>query len=154
MPGLDDFKGTVCHSSFWPAEGIDYTGKRVAVIGTGASGVQCIQEMGPVAKQLTVYQRTPNLALPMGRRNLTAEEQNAMKYLYPKIHDFREKCFAGFHYDLLERNTFGDTPEERRKHFDYLWNDLQGFGLWLGGYKVCSSVSKCWQRLISSSCSL
>jgi len=135
VPGLDDFKGTVCHSSFWPAEGIDYVGKRVAVIGTGASGVQCIQEMGPVAKQLTVYQRTPNLALPMGRRDLTAEEQNRQKHLYPTIHDMREKCFAGFHYDLLERNTFGDTPEERRAHFDHLWDDIQGFGLWLGGYK-------------------
>ena len=51
-------------------------------------------------------------------------------------HNMRELCFAGFHYDLLERNTFGDTPEERRKHFDYLWDERQGFGLWLGGYKV------------------
>lgn len=98
--------------------------------------------MGPVATNLTVYQRTPNLALPMGRRDLTAEEQNAMKYMYPKIHDMRERCFAGFHYDLLERNTFGDTPEERRKHFDHLWDEVQGFGLWLGGYKVRSAGVK------------
>ena len=59
-------------------EGIDYVGKRVAVIGTGASGVQIIQEMGAVASQLTVYQRTPNLALPMGRKDLTVDEQNKL----------------------------------------------------------------------------
>lgn len=92
-----------------------------------------IQEMAPTASQLTVYQRTPNLALPMGKRALTAEEQNATKFLYPKIHDLRERCFAGFHYDLCERNTFDDTPEEREAHFEGLWK-MAGFGLWLGGY--------------------
>lgn len=113
MPGLDSFQGVIHHSSFWPAEGVDFENKRVAVIGTGASGVQMIQEMAPTATQLTVYQRTPNLALPMGKRPLTAEEQNASKSMYPKIHDLRERCFAGFHYDLCERKTFDDTPEER-----------------------------------------
>lgn len=67
----------------------------MAVIGTGASGVQMIQEMAPVAEKLTVYQRTPNLALPMGRRELTKEEQDYNKPIYPLIHDMREKCFAG-----------------------------------------------------------
>jgi len=133
VPGLDSFKGVIHHSSFWPAEGVDFANKRIAVIGTGASGVQMIQEMAPTATQLTVYQRTPNLALPMGKRALTAEEQNATKYMYPKIHDLRERCFAGFHYDLCERNTFDDTPEEREALFESLWKQA-GFGLWLGGY--------------------
>lgn len=155
VPGLDDFKGQVCHSSFWqvkgkeeeeprrnadfqlcrPAEGIDYKDKRVAIIGTGASGVQMIQEMTPTAAQVTVYQRTPNLSLPMGRRDLTREEQDAQKPMYPTIHEAREHCFAGFHYDLLERNTFDDSPEERREHFEKLWK-AAGFHLWLAGYKV------------------
>ena len=134
IPGLDSFKGTIHHSSFWPAEGVDYKGKRVAIIGTGASGVQMIQEMGKTVSQLTVYQRTPNLALPMGKRDLTVEEQNQDKPSYPYIHAMREKCFAGFHYDLNERNTFDDTPEEREAFFAKLWKQA-GFALWLGGYK-------------------
>jgi cation diffusion facilitator CzcD-associated flavoprotein CzcO len=131
---MDKFAGTMCHSSFWPNEGIDYVGKRVAVIGTGASGVQMIQEMGPVAEQLDVYQRTPNLALPMGKRDLTKEEQDRLKPYYPEILAYRERCFAGFHYDLCERDTFDDSPEDREKHFDKLWKQA-GFALWLGGYK-------------------
>lgn len=51
VPGLDSFKGEIHHSSFWPSAGVDYVGKKVAVIGTGASGVQMIQEMGPVAEK-------------------------------------------------------------------------------------------------------
>lgn len=142
MPGLDTFKGEITHSSFWPVEGIDYVGKRVAVIGTGASGVQIIQEMGAVASQLTVYQRTPNLALPMGRKDLTAEEQNKLKPFYPEIHAMRERCFAGFHYDLNERNTFDDTPEEREAFLEKLWKQ-SGFALWLGGYKDYLFDEKC-----------
>jgi len=61
--------------------------------------------MGPTASHLDVYQRTPNLALPMGKRDLSKEEQDALKPLYPKIHNLRELCFAGFDYDLLERDT-------------------------------------------------
>lgn len=134
MPGLDSFKGEIHHSSFWPATGVDFANKRCAVIGTGASGVQIIQEMGGTATSLTVYQRTPNLALPMGRKDLTPEQQNVFKPLYPEIHEMRERCFAGFHYDLLERNTFDDTPEEREATLEKVW-EKKGFSLWLGGYK-------------------
>lgn len=142
VPGLDDFKGIIHHSSFWPTEPVNFVGKKVAVIGTGASGVQIIQEMGAVAKQLTVYQRTPNLALPMGRKDLTAEEQNRLKPFYPEIHAMRERCFAGFHYDLNERNTFDDTEEERTAFFEKLWKQ-SGFALWLGGYKDYLFDMKC-----------
>lgn len=97
--------------------------------------------MGAKASQLTVYQRTPNLALPMGRRHLTAEEQNKLKPFYPEIHAMRERCFAGFHYDLNERNTFDDTPEERQAFLETLWKQA-GFALWLGGYKDYLFVDK------------
>ena len=131
---LETFKGVIHHSSFWPEEGLPFDGKRVAVIGTGASGVQIIQEMGATASELTVYQRTPNLALPMGRRSLSKEEQDNLKPFYPEILAYRERCFAGFHYDLNERNTFDDSPEEREAFFEDLWKRA-GFSLWLGGYK-------------------
>jgi cation diffusion facilitator CzcD-associated flavoprotein CzcO len=80
--GIDDFQGIVHHSSFWPDMNIDVRGKKCAVIGTGASGVQITQAWGPVAGELKVFQRTPNLAVPMRKRSLTAKEQNDTKVFY------------------------------------------------------------------------
>jgi cation diffusion facilitator CzcD-associated flavoprotein CzcO len=131
---MDKFKGVIHHSSFWPPEDVDVKGKRVAVVGTGASGVQIAQEWGPQVEKMTVFMRTPNLALPMGKRDMTKAEQEALRPYYPQMLDLRERCFAGFTYDFLERNTFDDTPEEREATFDALWKRA-GFGLWLGGYK-------------------
>ena len=66
MQGLEDFGGLAFHTAEWPKDqDIDFRGKRVGVLGTGASGVQVIQELGPIVEHLTVFQRTPNLALPM-----------------------------------------------------------------------------------------
>jgi len=132
--GLENFKGICHHSSFWPPEDVDVKGKRVAVIGTGASGVQITQEWGPQVEKLTLFQRTPNLALPMGKRDLTKEEQIAQLPCYPQLLELRERCFAGFTYDFYEHNTFDDTPEEREAWFENLW-ERKGFALWLGGYK-------------------
>jgi cation diffusion facilitator CzcD-associated flavoprotein CzcO len=131
---MENFRGIMHHSSFWPPEDVDVRDKRVAVIGTGASGVQIIQEWGPNVKHLTVFQRTPNLAIPMGKRDMTAKEQEELMPTYPQLFDMRERCFAGFTYDFNERNTFDDTPEEREAFFESLWK-RGGFALWLGGYK-------------------
>jgi len=131
---MDKFQGVVHHSSFWPPEDVDVKGKRVAVVGTGASGVQIAQEWGPIAEHLTLFQRTPNLTLPMGKRPMSKEEQDALRPAYAQMMDLRERCFAGFLYDFNEKNTFDDTPEEREAFFEKLWKQ-QGFALWLGGYK-------------------
>ncbi|KUJ16448.1 cyclohexanone monooxygenase [Mollisia scopiformis] len=131
---MDKFKGVVHHSSFWPPEDVDVKGKRVAVVGTGASGVQIAQEWGPIADHLTLFQRTPNLALPMGKRPMSKEEQDALRPAYSQMMDLRERCFAGFLYDFNEKNTFDDNEEEREALFEKLWKQ-QGFALWLGGYK-------------------
>ncbi|KAJ7168310.1 cyclohexanone monooxygenase [Mycena crocata] len=136
-PGIDSFKGYISHSSFWPEENIDIAGKRCAVIGTGASGVQISQEWGPKIGQnghLKVFQRTPNLALPMGKKPLTAEEQNQTKKFYPQLLKYREQCFGGLLCDFHEKTTFEDTAEEREKYYQKLWNQ-GGFSFWLGTYK-------------------
>ena len=70
----------------------------------------------------------------MGRRELTKQEQDFNKPGYRYIHELREQTFAGFHYDLCERNTFDDNEKEREEFFTQLWKQ-QGFALWLGGYK-------------------
>lgn len=112
---LDKFWGTVHHSSSWPHEVVDTVGKRIGVIGNGASGVQVAQELGPDAKYLCVFHRTSNLALPMRRKMLCAEDQNKAKAKYPNLYDLRERCFGGFAYEWDERNTLSNAPEEREK---------------------------------------
>lgn len=134
FPGLDRFQGTIHHSSFWPTEGVDTTDKRVAVIGTGASGVQITQELGPTAKELIVFHRTPNLALPMRRKILYPGQQATRKGMYPQLYDLRERCFAGFSYEWDERNTLSNTPEEREAFWESLWAK-GGFRFWVGNYK-------------------
>ncbi|KAK3696421.1 hypothetical protein LTR37_017992 [Vermiconidia calcicola] len=132
--GMENFKGEIHHSSFWPQEGIDFKDKKVAVIGTGATGIQLSQEVGQMAASTTVFQRTPNLCLPMRQRKVTAEEQNNAKDTYPDYFKHRMTTFAGFPYDFSEKNTFDDTPEEREKFYQKLW-DNGGFEYWLATYK-------------------
>lgn len=62
--GLKSYKGEWYQTSKWPADGVDFQGKRIAIIGTGATGVQIVPKLAPVAKELTVFQRTPNYVLP------------------------------------------------------------------------------------------
>ena len=131
---MDKFKGVIHHSSFWPDYEVDAKNKRCAVIGTGASGVQIVQAWGPVAGDLKVFQRTPNLAVPMRRRSLTTEEQERGKKWYPELFKYREKNYAGFLYDWYEKNTFDDTPEEREAFYEKVWSE-GGFRYWVALYK-------------------
>ncbi|CRG86870.1 Cyclopentanone 1,2-monooxygenase [Talaromyces islandicus] len=133
-PGIDRFKGVIHHSSFWPDEEVDVKNKRCAVIGTGASGVQIVQAWGPVAGEVKVFQRTPNLAIPMRRRTLTPEDQGRKKVLYPELFRLRETTFAGFHYDWQEKNTVDDSPEQRDALYEQAWTD-GGFRYWVALYK-------------------
>ena len=133
-PGIDKFKGIIHHSSFWPDEEIPVEGKKCAIIGTGATGVQLTQAWGPKAGHLKVFQRTPNLTVPMRQRVLTVEEQEIAKKWYPELLRLREHCFGGFLYGFSEKNTFDDTPEEREAFYEKLWQD-GGFRYWLGNYK-------------------
>jgi len=131
---MDKFKGVVHHSSFWPDEKIDVKNKRCAVIGTGASGVQIVQAWGPEAGEVKVFQRTPNLAIPMRRKTFTVKEHEQKKHYYPELFKLRETSFAGFHYDWHEKNTFDDTPEEREAFYEKKWSE-GGFRYWVGVYK-------------------
>ncbi|KAJ9499368.1 hypothetical protein LTR99_008656 [Exophiala xenobiotica] len=132
--GIDNFQGVCHHSSFWPDLNIDVSDKKCCVIGTGASGVQIVQKWGPNVGSLKVFQRTPNLAVPMRKRALTAKEQNEQKPMYPELFNLREKCFGGFLYTFSEKGTFEETPAEREAFYNKLWTD-GGFRFWLGNYK-------------------
>lgn len=90
IPGLESFAGEVHHTGRWPQEGLDLKGKRVGVLGTGASGVQVIQTCGSEVAHLTAFQRTPNMALPMPNRPLDHAENTRMKETYPELFAKRE----------------------------------------------------------------
>jgi cation diffusion facilitator CzcD-associated flavoprotein CzcO len=72
-PGLSDYQGYICHSSFWPDEGVNMKGKRVAVVGSGATGVQIAQSAAKEASELTVFIRTPNTCIPMKQSLINPE---------------------------------------------------------------------------------
>ena len=133
IPGLDTFKGVMYHTARWPQNGYDLTGKRIGVIGTGASGVQVIQEAAPIAEHLTVFQRTPMLALPMRQRPLSAEENAKDKETYAERMASRNNSFAGFDFDFLDRGALDDSDEERHTVYEKMW-ETGGFISWLGTY--------------------
>ncbi|KAH0582400.1 hypothetical protein H2248_010344 [Termitomyces sp. 'cryptogamus'] len=124
IPGLDTFRGTMHHTALWPQAGVDITRKRIGVLGTGCSGVQVIQEAGPIASHLTVFQRTPNFAVPMmNERPLSMAAQNKMKEeLYPILFKRRQQTFGGFQFDRIPRGVFDMSPEERYFFFNDLWS--------------------------------
>ncbi|WP_067672763.1 flavin-containing monooxygenase [Nocardia miyunensis] len=84
FPGLDSFRGQIFHTGQWPHEGVDFSGKKVAVIGTGSSGIQAIPKIAEQAGHLTVFQRTPAFSLPARNRPLTAAEVAEFKASYPE----------------------------------------------------------------------
>jgi len=137
IKGLSSFHGDVFHTAVWPQWGVNLKNKRIAVIGTGASGIQTIQELGPKAAHLTIYQRTPNYCLPMNQRLLDPKEEEEKKKRGEYEEAFKKlyTTFAGFTYDFQERNTFDDTPEQREEFFEELMIKQGGFRFWLNTYK-------------------
>ncbi|KAL0573033.1 hypothetical protein V5O48_008926 [Marasmius crinis-equi] len=127
--GLETFQGVCHHTSAWPQEGVPLEGKRVAVIGTGASGVQVIQEIGPIVGHLTVFQRTPNLALPMGQAKLDREMQQKRKKLYPIFYRRRLQTITdevllrvGCDFNPYPCDFSSVSLEERRLFWEDLWS--------------------------------
>jgi cation diffusion facilitator CzcD-associated flavoprotein CzcO len=131
--GVENFGGEWHHTGLWPQEGLDFTGKRVGVVGTGASGVQVIQEASQQAAHLTVFQRTPVLALPMQQQRYTKESYRRLKEEYATAVSKRGETFAGFHYDLIDKSALEVAPEERQATYERLWAE-GGFAPWLGTY--------------------
>jgi cyclohexanone monooxygenase len=105
------------------------SGRRVAVIGTGASAVQVIQEAAPVAAHLTVFQRTAMLALPMQQKQLDAATQDRMKAGYPAIYKRREQNFGGYEYEGVGKSALEVSAEERRALYEDRWA-AGGFSFW------------------------
>ncbi|MEO0566321.1 MAG: NAD(P)/FAD-dependent oxidoreductase [Pseudomonadota bacterium] len=133
IDGIDTFKGKSIHTSRWPEGGIDFTGKRVAVVGTGATAVQVIPLVSLQAKELTVFQRTPAYCVPARNGQVDPEVVKSRKENYDDIAENVRNSFFGFDFTFLEGSIFDATPEERKANFDAIW-ERGGFEFWLGNY--------------------
>lgn len=134
FPGLKDYKGQVFHSSFFP-EDLDLKGKRVGLVGTGATAVQITQEVAKQAERLTIFMRRPSLCLPAGQRPVSqAENQSWHIYLHSILGTARETSTNGFlPVPVPAENTLDVPPEEREKYWESLWSG-GGFRFWVGNY--------------------
>src|SRR5258708_30973438 len=133
LPGLSDFVGERHHTALWPRQGLDLAGKQVGVVGTGASGVEVAQEAAAVAAHLTVFQRTPNLALPMRQKKLDDDTIRRMKEGYPLAYQKRRTSFGGFDYQFLEKAASEVSDEERQATFERIW-EIGGLAPWVGSF--------------------
>ena len=132
--GIDDFKGESFHTSRWPKEKVDLTGKRVGCIGTGATAIQLIPIVAEEAGHLTVFQRTANYAAPLRNGEVDPQIQNEWKASYPKIHKRLRETPAGFRHDFDPRSALEVSEEERLALFEELWAQ-PGFTKWLGNFQ-------------------
>ncbi|WP_323042837.1 NAD(P)/FAD-dependent oxidoreductase [Gemmobacter sp.] len=122
IAGTADFAGSTLHTASWPEGGVDLTGKRVAVIGTGSSAIQAIPEIAKQAAQLTVFQRTPNFSVPARNQPLGPETVHWWKSQYPALRrKARETMRSGTIYDLPSRAALEVSPEDLRAEFEARW---------------------------------
>ncbi|CAO2654367.1 Nn.00g111000.m01.CDS01 [Neocucurbitaria sp. VM-36] len=131
-PDREKYKGIVHHSGAWP-EDTSVKGKKVAVIGAGATSVQIVQELAKEASHLTVLMRRPSYCLPMGQRNWNEDEQIAWRAYYPALFAAGRNSAVGFptvRHDVRAQDV---SPEEREKYFDGTWR-AGGFQFLLRNY--------------------
>jgi len=134
IPGIDSFKGQSFHTSRWPHEPVSYAGKRVAVIGTGATGVQTIQEVCKDVGHLTVFQRRPNWCAPLHNSKIEPDEMREIRANYEEIFETCNQTAAGFLHTADSRFTFEVSEEERYEFWENLYAS-KGFGIWQGNFR-------------------
>ncbi|HYZ20675.1 MAG TPA: NAD(P)/FAD-dependent oxidoreductase [Rhodopila sp.] len=134
IAGVEDFRGQSFHTYKWPHEPVDFSGKRVAVIGTGATGVQVIQTIAPQCGHLTVFQRTPNWCTPLHNRRITDEEQQKIKTNYPAMFELLRRTPGCYIHDPDPRSTFDVTEEEREAFWEKRYSE-PGFGIWMANFR-------------------
>jgi cation diffusion facilitator CzcD-associated flavoprotein CzcO len=134
VPGRERFRGVQAHTGLWPKEGVDVAGKRVAVVGTGPSGVQVISSIAGEVASLTVFQRSPHWVTPLRNAPIPPDELADIKSRADRIHEIcMTESFAGFIHCLNTESAAERSAQER----EAFWEDLyrqRGFSKWLGNY--------------------
>ena len=132
FPGQSDFRGTIVHTSRYPADGVPLEGRRVGVVGIGATGIQVIQTIADRVGHLTVFARTPQYALPMKNPRFGPEDVAAYKARFPELRDTLPYTFTGFEYDF--EHSYADlTPEQRRELLEEIYEN-GSLKLWLASF--------------------
>ena len=134
IAGVDTFLGQSCHTHYWPKEPVTFAGKRVAVIGTGASAVQTIPEVAKTAGHLTVFQRTPNWCAPLHNGKIGEEEMCGIRARYPEIFARCNDTPGCFIHAPDPRATHEVTQQEREAYWERLYGK-PGFGIWQGNFR-------------------
>ena len=132
--GVELFRGQVYLTGNWLDENIDFTGQRVAIIGTGSSGIQAISEIAKTAGHLTVFQRTPNYATPIVNGPADPDVISAVKANYAQVREASRNHFLGVPYTQVQPSALAVSAEERRRTFDERWN-AGGFQLFIDSYQ-------------------
>ena len=133
IAGLDTFAGEVYFTARWPKDRVDFTGKRVGLIGTGSSGIQATPVIAEQARHLTVFQRTANFSIPARHHAFLAEDQADIKANYDEIFALARNSAGGFPFAAIERETMSVPADERTEILEELWA-LGGFRFLWGGF--------------------
>ncbi len=131
--GIETYEGAWCHTGRWPKEGMDLAGKRVGVVGTGATGVQLITEIAKEVGHLTVFQRTANYCAPLRNGPIDADMQREIKANYPEILRRCNETSGSFMHEFDPRSALEVSPEERIEQYEKLWAE-PGFKKWLSNF--------------------
>jgi cation diffusion facilitator CzcD-associated flavoprotein CzcO len=134
IEGVDDFNGRSFHTYYWPQEPVDLKGKKVAVIGTGATGIQVIGEIADKVGDLTVFQRRPNWSAPLNNSKISEAEMADIRSRYDEIFAACARSPGGFEHEPDRRGFYEVSREERVKLWDKLY-DEPGFGIWLANFR-------------------
>ncbi len=137
-PGQSSFKGEIIHSGVWPKHKVDFTGKRVAIIGTGSSGMQMTPVIAREAAQLTVFQRTANYSVPAANAPVTEEEDRQVKANYRARREQAWNSPTGLGFMPNRQSALEVPAEEREKVYEAAWNRL-GFGFALAYHDLLLS---------------
>jgi cation diffusion facilitator CzcD-associated flavoprotein CzcO len=132
FPGQETFRGQLFHTARWPKEPVDLAGKRVGVIGNGATGIQVIQTIAGEVKELKVFVRTPQYIIPMKNPKYEAADVEDYKSRFKSFTERLPHTFTGFEYDF-EHTWAGLSPEKRREVIEDCWND-GSLKLWISSF--------------------
>jgi acetone monooxygenase len=134
FPGQDSFKGQLFHTARWPKEPVDFTGKRVGIVGAGATGIQVIQTIANQVGHLKVFLRTPQYTIPMNNPKYSDAVWAGFSSRFHEMKERVQRTFAGHVYDFGGYGTWAErTPEERIAVLEELWND-GSLALWLASF--------------------
>ncbi|MHC2330903.1 flavin-containing monooxygenase [Bradyrhizobium sp. USDA 4454] len=132
FPGQETFKGKLFHTARWPKGPIELAGKRVGVVGNGATGIQVIQSIAGEVGHLKVFIRTPQYIIPMKNPKWDASDAEAYKSKFKFLTERLPKTFTGFEFDF--EHAWADlTPQQRRQVVEDCWND-GSLKLWVSSF--------------------